>query len=149
MGKENQELLKAEEELEKMFKEEEEKDKEIERVLKEKGIDGLTRREREIAEHYLNYEPKFFDKGLYKKLTYTEKMRAFVEDGRIQQDYDWYVKSIQYGLRGEVFNPFKETSQNQDLIEALSDGTLFGFSLKHLLELEHELKQKYNEEGVK
>lgn len=60
MGKENQELLKAEEELEKMFKEEEEKDKEIERVLKEKGIDGLTRREREIAEHYLNYEPKFF-----------------------------------------------------------------------------------------
>jgi hypothetical protein len=150
MGKENQELLKAEEELEKMFKEEEEKDKEIERVLKEKGIDGLTRREREIAEHYLNYEPKFFDeKELYKKLTYTEKMRAFVEDGRIQQDYDWYVKSIQYGLRGEVFNPFKETSQNQDLIEALSDGTLFGFSLKHLLELEHELKQKYNEEGVK
>lgn len=149
MGKENQELLKAEEELEKMFKEEEEKDKEVERVLKEKGIDGLTRREREIAEHYLNYEPKFFDKELYKKLTYTEKMRAFVEDGRIQQDYDWYVKSIQYGLRGEVFNPFKETSQNQDLIEALSDGTLFGFSLKHLLELEHELKQKYNEEGVK
>lgn len=149
MGKENQELLKAEEELEKMFKEEEEKDKEIERVLKEKGIDGLTRRERDIAEHYLNYEPKFFDKELYKKLTYTEKMRAFVEDGRIQQDYDWYVKSIQYGLRGEVFNPFKETSQNQDLIEALSDGTLFGFSLKHLLELEHELKQKYNEEGVK
>lgn len=149
MGKENQELLKAEEELEKMFKEEEEKDKEIERVLKEKGIDGLTRREREIAEHYLNYEPKFFDKELYKKLTYTEKMRAFVEDGRIQQDYDWYVKSIQYGLRGEVFNPFKETSQNQDLIEALSDGKLFGFSLKHLLELEHELKQKYNEEGVK
>ena len=149
MGKENQELLKAEEELEKMFKEEEEKDKEIERVLKEKGIDGLTRRERDIAEHYLNYEPKFFDKELYKKLTYTEKMRAFVEDGRIQQDYDWYVKSIQYGLRGEVFNPFKETSQNQDLIEALSDGTLFGFSLKHLLELEHELKQKYNEEGDK
>ena len=40
-------------------------------------------------------------------------------------------------------------SLNQDLIEALSDGTLFGFSLKHLLELEHELKQKYNEEGVK
>ena len=124
-------------------------DKKIERVLKEKGFDGLSEVNKKIAKTYLDYEPTIFDKELYKKLTYTEKMRAFVEDGRIQQDYDWYVKSIQYGLRGEVFNPFKETSQNQDLIEALSDGTLFGFSLKHLLELEHELKQKYNEEGVK
>lgn len=147
MEKEKEELLKEEEE--KWFKEEEERNKKIERVLKEKGIDGLTRREREIAEHYLNYEPTFFDKELYKKLTYTEKMCARFEDTRTQESYDQYVKSIQYGLRGEVFNPFKETSQNQDLIEALSDGTLFGFSLKHLLELEHELKQKYNEEGVK
>ena len=144
MEKVNQELLKEEE---KWFKEEEERDKKIERVLKEKGIDGLTRREREIAEHYLNYEPTFFDKELYKKLTYTEKMSARFEDTRTQESYDEYVTSIRYGLRGEVFNPFVE--QSQDLIEALSDGTLFGFSLKHLLELEHELKQKYNKEGDK
>ena len=58
---EKEELLKEDE---KWFKEEEEKDKEIERVLKEKGIDGLTRREREIAEHYLNYEPSIFDLSL-------------------------------------------------------------------------------------
>lgn len=144
MEKVNQELLKEEE---KWFKEEEEKDKEIERVLKEKGIDGLTRREREIAEHYLNYEPSIFDKELYKKLTYTEKMSARFEDTRTQESYDEYVTSIRYGLRGEVFNPFVE--QSQDLIEALSDGKLFRFALKDLLKLEHELKQKYNKEGDK
>ena len=147
MGKENQELLKAEEELEKMFKEEEEKDKEIERVLKEKGIDGLTRSDKSLVKNLLNHEPTTFDKELYKKLTYTEKMSARFEDTRTQESYDEYVTSIRYGLRGEVFNPFVE--QSQDLIEALSDGTLFGFSLKHLLELEHELKQKYNKEGDK
>lgn len=144
MEKVNQELLKEEE---KLFKEEEERDKKIERVLKEKGIDGLTRREREIAEHYLNYEPTFFDKELYKKLTYTEKMSARFEDTRTQESYDEYVTSIRYGLRGEVFNPFVE--QSQDLIEALSDGKLFRFALKDLLKLEHELKQKYNKEGDK
>lgn len=144
MEKVNQELLKVEE---KWFKEEEERDKKIERVLKEKGIDGLTRREREIAEHYLNYEPTFFDKELYKKLTYTEKMSARFEDTRTQESYDEYVTSIRYGLRGEVFNPFVE--QSQDLIEALSDGKLFRFALKDLLKLEHELKQKYNKEGDK
>lgn len=144
MEKVNQELLKEEE---KWFKEEEERDKKIERVLKEKGIDGLTRREREIAEHYLNYEPTFFDKELYKKLTYTEKMCARFEDTRTQESYDEYVTSIRYGLRGEVFNPFVE--QSQDLIEALSDGKLFRFALKDLLKLEHELKQKYNKEGDK
>lgn len=144
MEKVNQELLKEEE---KWFKEEEERDKKIERVLKEKGIDGLTRREREIAEHYLNYEPTFFDKELYKKLTYTEKMSARFEDTRTQESYDEYVTSIRYGLRGEVFNPFVE--QSQDLIEALSDGKLFRFALKDLLKLEHELKQKYNKEGDK
>ena len=116
-------------------------------MLKEKGIDGLTRREREIAEHYLNYEPTFFDKELYKKLTYTEKMSARFEDTRTQESYDEYVTSIRYGLRGEVFNPFVE--QSQDLIEALSDGKLFRFALKDLLKLEHELKQKYNKEGDK
>lgn len=144
MEKVNQELLKEEE---KWFKEEEERDKKIERVLKEKGIDGLTRREREIAEHYLNYEPTFFDKELYKKLTYTEKMSARFEDTRTQESYDEYVTSIRYGLRGEVFNTFVE--QSQDLIEALSDGKLFRFALKDLLKLEHELKQKYNKEGDK
>lgn len=136
-------------EKEELLKEEEERNKKIERVLKEKGIDGLTRREREIAEHYLNYEPTFFDKELYKKLTYTEKMCARFEDTRTQESYDQYVKSIRYGLRGEVFNPFGEQSQDQDLIEALSDGKLFRFALKDLLKLEHELKQKYNKEGVK
>lgn len=138
-----------EKEKEELLKEEEERNKKIERVLKEKGIDGLTRREREIAEHYLNYEPTFFDKELYKKLTYTEKMCARFEDTRTQESYDQYVKSIRYGLRGEVFNPFGEQSQDQDLIEALSDGKLFRFALKDLLKLEHELKQKYNKEGVK
>lgn len=147
MGKENQELLKVEEELEKMFKEEEGKDKEIERVLKEKGIDGLTRREREIAEHYLNYEPSIFDKELYKKLAYTEKMKAYFEDTRAQEAYDSYLSSIRYGLRGEVFNPFGKSSQ--DLIEPLSDGTLLRFALNDVLKLEHELSQKYNKEGVK
>ena len=150
MEKENKDLLeKIIKENDVELKKDKERNKRIESVLKEKGIDGLTRSDKALVKNLLNHVPTTFDKELYKKLTYTEKMRAFVEDGRIQQDYDWYVKSIQYGLRGEVFNPFKETSQNQDLIEALSDGTLFGFSLKHLLELEHELKQKYNEEGVK
>ena len=141
---EKEELLKEDE---KWFKEEEEKDKEIERVLKEKGIDGLTRREREIAEHYLNYEPSIFDKELYKKLAYTEKMSARFEDTRAQEAYDNYLSSIRYGLRGEVFNPFVE--QSQDLIEALSDGTLLRFALNDVLKLEHELKQKYNKECVK
>lgn len=138
-----------EKEKEELLKEEEERNKKIERVLKEKGIDGLTRREREIAEHYLNYEPTFFDKELYKKLTYTEKMSAYFEDTRTQHGYDQYVKSIRYGLRGEVFNPFGEQSQDQDLIEALSDGTLFRFGLRDVLKLEHELKQKYNKEDDK
>ncbi|MEU8185625.1 MULTISPECIES: hypothetical protein [Bacillati] len=145
MVKEKEELLKKDEELEKWFKEHEEIDKEIERVLKEKGIDCLTRREREISERYLNYEPSIFDKELYKKLAYTEKMKAYFEDTRAQEAYDSYLSSIRYGLRGEVFNPFGKSYQN--LIEPLSDGTLLRFALNDVLKLEHELKQKYNEEG--
>ena len=59
------------------------------------------------------------------------------------------MTSIRYGLRGEVFDPYEETSvkTTQDVLEGIIDGTFFYYNLKYLLELEHELKQKYNEEG--
>ena len=141
-------MLKEEAMLE-IEKEVKEENEQIERVLKEKGIDGLNVLERDLAERVFNYEPKTFDKELYKKLSYTEKREVYVHDTSLKKTYDEYVTSIRYGLRGEVFDPYQGTSvkTTQRVLEAILDGTFFYYSLKHLLELEHELKQKYNEEG--
>lgn len=148
MEKVNQELLeKIIEENNVELKEEKERNKRIERVLKEKGIDGLTKSDRALVKSFLNHEPTTFDKELYKKLTHTEKFVVYYKDGRVQTSYDWYVKSIRSGLRDEVFKPYEETPQ--DLIQEISDGTDFRKELESLLELEYLLKQKYNKEGVK
>ena len=143
-------MLKEEAMLE-IEKEVKEENEQIERVLKEKGIDGLNVLERDLAERVFNYEPKTFDKELYKKLSYTEKREVYIKDTSLQKTYDDYVTSIRYDLRGEVFDPYQGTSvkTTQLVLETILDGTFFKYGLKHLLELEHELKQKYNKEGVK
>ena len=122
-------------------------DKKIERVLKEKGFDGLSEVNKKIAKTYLDYEPTIFDKELYKKLTYTEKIKAYRNDIDTKKTYDWYVSSIRYRLRGEEFKPYKTMSQEG--VQMVSDGRFLEFHLETLLELEYELKQKYNEEGDK
>jgi hypothetical protein len=65
----------------------------------------------------------------------------------VQTSYDWYVSSIRYGLRDEVFEPYEETPQ--EVLQEISDGTNFREDLESLLELEYLLKQKYNKVGVK
>lgn len=147
MEKVNKGLLEIKEENDRIWKEEKERNERIDRVLKEKGIDGLTRSDRRIAEMCLNYEPTTFDKELYKKLTHTEKFNVYYKDRGLQLSYDKYVKSIRYGLRGEVFKPYETISE--DVIQEVSDGTDFREDLERLLELEHQLYQKYNKEGVK
>lgn len=148
MEKENKVLLeKIIEENNVELKEEKERNKRIERVLKEKGIDGLTKSDRALVKSFLNHEPTTFDKELYKKLTHTEKFIVYYKDGRVNVSYDHYVKSIRYSLRGEVFNPYEEISQ--DFIQEISDGTDFRKGLESLLELEYLLKQKYNKEDDK
>ena len=122
-------------------------DKKIERVLKEKGIDGLTRSDKALVKNLLNHVPTTFDKELYKKLTYTEKIKAYRNDIDTKKTYDWYVSSIRYRLRGEEFKPYKTMSQEG--VQMVSDGRFLEFHLETLLELEYELKQKYNEEGDK
>ena len=83
MEKVNKDLLEEmKEKFYRVMPEEKERNERIERVLEEKGIDGLTRREREIAEHYLNYEPTFFDKELYKNRNQVERLFRHIKDFR-------------------------------------------------------------------
>lgn len=148
MEKENKDLLeKIIKENDVELKKDKERNKRIESVLKEKGIDGLTRSDKALVKNLLNHVPTTFDKELYKKLTHTEKFIVYYQDGRVQTSYDWYVSSIRYGLRDEVFEPYEETPQ--EVLQEISDGTNFREDLESLLELEYLLKQKYNKVGVK
>lgn len=126
------------------------KKKEIERVLKEKGIDGLTGLDRAIAEVYLNYEPRTFDKELYKKLPYTEKTVVYARDVNVEEDYKLMVLANRCLISGEKYKPFETLSDDrQHDVEASANGLHVRKSMEYLLELEYELKQKYNEEGDK
>lgn len=148
MEKVNKDLLEEmKEKFYRVMPEEKERNERIERVLEEKGIDGLTGLDKGAVGVCLNYEPTTFDKELYKKLTHTEKFIVRNTDGNLQVVYDNYVKAIRYGLRGEVFDPYGDSSQ--DVIQETLDGTDFRKDLESLLELEYLLKQKYNKEGVK
>lgn len=125
-------------------------EKEIERVLKEKGIDGLTGLDREVAEVYLNYEPIIFDKELYKKLTYTEKTYVYTFDCIVGEKYEHMVLANRCLISGEKFKPYEILSDDkQPDVEKAAKGRLVYLTMKELLELEYELKQKYNEEGDK
>lgn len=118
--------------------------------MKEKGFDGLTRLERTIAENYLNYEPTTFDKELYKKLTFTEKVSAYARDVNVKENYELMVLANRSLISGEKFKPYKTLSDDEqpDVVDE-AKGIYIRLPMNDLLELEYELKQKYNEEGDK
>lgn len=125
------------------------KEVELERVLKEKGFEGLPQAN-DLAKEVFNYETKTFNKELYKKLTLYEKSFVRSLEFLVDENYENMVLAKRCLISGEKFKPYKnQPDEKQPNIEDTANGVYVSDMLKHLLKLEYDLKQKYNEEGDK
>ena len=125
------------------------KEVELERVLKEKGYEGLPKAN-DLAKEVLNYETKTFNKELYNKITLYEKSFVHALEKFLDQNYEKMVLARRCLISGEKFKPYEtQPDEKQPSIKKTANGEYVSDMLKNLLELEYYLKQKYNEEGDK
>jgi hypothetical protein len=125
------------------------KEVELERVLKEKGFEGLPKAN-DLAKVFFYYETKTFNKELYKKLTLYEKSFVRSLEVFVEGKYEHMVLANRCLISGEKFKPYEILSdEGQPNIEETANGVYLSDMLKHLLKLEYDLEQKYNEEGDK
>ena len=94
-----------------------------------------------------NFVPKVFDKALYKKIPTEYKERVSFLESHLEPKFDLCVQAIRCNISGEEFNPFNDDEPLDT--RGFKNLGIVVLTLEELLELEYELKQKYNEEGDK